>query len=141
MFQDDEPEAAAVLAVHDPHKSIPLEELIEKAQVTGRDFLALITRCLHDRGARQVTMMASASYPYIMAASVQRAMDPDKGTEERRMHFEHHGFVQPRGGIKIGIKNSNGAPAVPDEPAGPGEAESFDRTARTVVRNLPALTD
>lgn len=140
-----EPDAVALVTAHDEldcgnrrsgsHRA-SLEEVLERAGVEAEDFLALLTRLFVRMGVATATMTAAATYPDIMEASVIRALDVEKGTEERKIHFANSGFLPQSKGIQIGIKNSNGG-ADPDEPIGPGHANPFDRTARSVVRSLP----
>lgn len=145
LFADQDAAADAIVMAWDEKKAVDttnrrpsIEETLDAADVSVEDAIALISRFLTRLGTAQAQLTAGAAYPYIMEASVQRAMDPEKGTDERRMHLEHHGFVQPKGGIKIAVQQNNRNGGEDDGEAAPGEAKKFDRTARTVVRNLPA---
>ncbi len=146
LFADTDATAQSVVEAWDEKQRIvspkaTLEEALEQADVSPEDFIALLSRFLTRLGTGQAQLVAAAAYPHIMEASVERALDPEKGHDERRLHLEHAGFVQPRSGIRIGIQQNNNNRHPEDEPPGPGEAQSFDRTARAVVRNLPLLPE
>lgn len=138
----DDPEAqAAVQAMEHPWKrgnthGFSLEEALEKAGIAPRTFIGIVSRVAFDFKIDLGNLIASFNYPDLMRASVEKAKDVNTGTEERRMHFQHSGFIPTGKGIQILNVNREGDER---ESVSPGEPRPFGRTARSVVRDLPAL--
>ena len=133
----DEPDAQKIVAVWrkngpDSHKRLSLDELLEQADLSPRDFVGLVSRVSFDFNIDLGNTIAATAYPSMMQASVVKALDVDEGTEERRMHFQHTGFVPVSKGIQIGINNRNGS----DAPQ-PGAATPHGALVRRIVRDLP----
>lgn len=110
-----------------------LEDVLDDVDISPRDFIGLVAKLAFDLNLALGDTIAAFNYPKIMAMSAAVAQTAE-GVDDRRMHLQHTGFVPTSKGIQIGISNKNG----PDEdrPPSPGRPQSFDRTARTVVREL-----
>ena len=116
-----------------------MEVFVERLGLTPGDLVGMIHKTAYDTHVDAGHAMAAQAYPKIMEASIKRAAKVDKGTDERRMHFQATGFVPSVHGtsINVGIKNVQGG-AKDDEPVSPGRLPSFRQVSRTVVRELPA---
>lgn len=112
--------------------------VIDEIGMSPRDFVGLVSRVAFDFNVAIGNTIAAFEYPKMMKRSMQRAQQIS-GTEERKLHFQHTGYVPSGKGIQIGIRNTVTAAAEDDAPLVPGKPASFDRTARQVVRDLPAV--
>jgi hypothetical protein len=101
-----------------------------------REFVGIIGRCAYDFGVEAGKVIFAVHYPAMMEASMKKATQVEGGTREREMHFQATGHVPTAKGIQIGINNVNRQ--TDDREPEPGEAPQFSRTARRVVRDLPA---
>lgn len=110
-----------------------IEQVLDDCDVAPSDLIALIAKWSYTYNVAIGNGIAMSHYPKIMKASVDVAQT-EKGVKDREMHLQHSGFAPSHKGIMIGINNKNGGGD--DEAPPPGRPQSFDRTARTVVREL-----
>lgn len=117
--------------------SMSIEEIIERAGVSPRDFIGVVSKVAYDFNLEVGNTLAAFAYPKIMQASIDRAVDP-RGGRERRIHLEKTGFAVTKGAPFIQVNNQNQQNNDDREPE-PGEAPRMSHTARRIVRDLPPV--
>jgi hypothetical protein len=70
----------------------PLEDLCAAAGMTPSEFLGAVVRASFELTNEMTDLLVAAAFPEIVQATVQRARTP-RGVEDRRMLFEHIGFL------------------------------------------------
>jgi hypothetical protein len=115
--------------------SVTMEEILRRAEIGVEDFIRIVQTVATTINYAIGETLHAFEYPRMRRASIDAALESG-GTTERRMHFEKSGFASTKKGAMIQVNNTN-ANFQEHEPA-PGEATPFDRTARKVVRDIPA---
>ncbi len=117
-----------------PDKQFDWDAILERADISARDFIGICTRCAWDINIDMARGIMAMNYPAMMEASMKRAIEND-GTREREIHFAATGHTPTPQGIQIGVQQTTNIDHDPD----PGEAPSVGHTSRRVVRDLPPL--
>lgn len=107
-------------------------DLLDEIEMSARDFVGLVTRCMYDFNLTIAKAHFSSRYADLMRASMDRAINDPSATREREMHLQAAGHVPTSKGIQIAMQQNN----VSSEPA-EGEAPALAHTARRIVRDLP----
>ena len=135
----DDPQAVAASEVwktiiDGDRYDVSMEELIERAGLTPREFVGCVSRVAFDFNVELGNTLAAFAYPKLMKASIDHSLRP-KAETERRMHLEHSGFAAPsRPFIQVNQHNQQNNLI---RESGPGEATPHARIVRQVVRDLP----
>ena len=112
------------------------EAIVRRAGLSPGEFIGLVHQTIYDFTGHVGDIKAALAYGRMMDASIARATEKS-GTNERKIHFMQRGYLPSSKGVGIQINNKN-VQTGEDEPAAPGRPESFDLTARKVIRALPS---
>jgi hypothetical protein len=127
-------EARTLDPKHASDNELPLDLILEHANLTPRDLVGIASRCGWEFNLDIGRQIFAMYYPSMMETSMKRALDPD-ATREREIHFKASGHLPTPQGIQIGIQQNTTVDRDPD----PGEAPSVGHTSRRVVRDLPPV--
>ena len=126
-----EPGLAPIVQVWDDlprykRRQTSLDTIAEaNAELDVAKIAGLVTEASVRYGINLSNMLAGLAHPQIVAASIQRALQPD-GTQDRRLQFLHSGFL-PHEGSVFNVSATAGAAVN----AGPGlprfEVETVER--------------
>lgn len=140
---DQDPRLEALLALWDTQKSKKgrkrdLDDLCEEAGIKPSEAYGWFSRSCFEQCADRLRVQAWMSSADIMQASVERALDVDHGTEERRMIFTALNFLPSPKGTAIQINNTSDRSG-DREPIRTSTFEATQRHAASIVRGTRAL--
>lgn len=86
-------------------EKLKLEVLCSQYSITQGDFIGMTMSAMHERNLDIGNMIASASHPRIVEATVENATRAN-GFMDRQMMHQHSGFIPTAKGTSITIDNS-----------------------------------
>jgi hypothetical protein len=81
-------------------RRVSLEELCEAVGIRPGKLLGSVVEAAYDFNLDVGNLVAAVAHPRIVQTSIDRALTPD-GVEDRRMHFQHTGYLPPPKGTVI----------------------------------------
>lgn len=114
-------------------KSITLDDVCAAAGVKPTKLLKTIVAIAFETGCDVANIVASAAHPSVVAKSVKFAKRPE-GIEDRKLLFQHHGFVPtPKGQtINIGVSaNASAAANASTDSSVPSFLDDVESTGST----------